>query len=54
MEHLPLSKKEEMIAEHIVDAAFRVHKNLGPGLIEKVYEACFCHELSKQGTPYQR
>jgi len=43
-----------MIAKHIVDAAFKVHKNLGPGLIEKVYEACFCHELSKQGTPYQR
>ncbi len=54
MEHLPLSEKEEMIARHIVDAAFKVHKNLGPGLIEKVYEACFCHELSKQGTPYQR
>jgi GxxExxY protein len=33
---------------------FKVHKNLGPGLIEKVYEACFCHELSKQGTRYQR
>ena len=43
-----------MIAERIVDAAFKVHKNLGPGLIEKVYEACFCHELSKLGTPYQR
>ncbi len=54
MEHLPLSKKEEMIAERIVDTAFKVHKNLGPGLIEKVYEACFCHELSNQGTPYQR
>ncbi len=54
MEHLPLSVKEEMIAKNIVDAAFKVHKNLGPGLIEKVYEACFCHELSKQGTPHQR
>jgi GxxExxY protein len=54
MDHLPLSEKEEMIAKHIVDAAFKVHKNLGPGLIEKVYEACFCHELTKQGVPYQR
>ncbi len=43
-----------MLAKLIVDAAFKVHKNLGPGLIEKVYEACFCHELSKLGTPYQR
>ena len=54
MDHLPLSEKEEMIAKHIVDAAFKVHKNLGPGLVEKIYEACFCHELSKTGTPYQR
>jgi GxxExxY protein len=50
MDHLPLSEKEEMIAKHIVDAAFKVHKNLGAGLIEKVYEACFCHELSKTGN----
>jgi len=54
VEHLPLSDKEEVIAKRIVDAAFKVHKNLGPGLVEKVYEACFCHELSVQGTPYQR
>lgn len=54
MEHLPLSHREEELAKHIVDAAFKVHKNLGPGLIEKVYEACFCHELSKLGIPYQR
>jgi len=54
VEHLPLSVKEEMLAKHIVDAAFKVHKNLGPGLVEKVYEACFCHESSVKGTPYQR
>lgn len=38
----------------IVDAAYTVHKNLGPGLLEKVYEICFCHELSKRGLNYQR
>lgn len=54
MEHLPLSEKEEMIAKQIVDAAFKVHKNLGQGLIEKVYEICFCHELSKLGTHFER
>lgn len=54
MEPLPLTEKEEMITKHIVDAAFKVHKNLERGLIEKVYETCFCHELSKQRTPYQR
>jgi GxxExxY protein len=37
-----------------VDAAFSVHKNLGPGLLEKVYEICFCHELEKRGLAYSR
>ena len=49
-----LSKREESIAEKIVDAAYTVHKILGPGLLEKVYEVCFCHELSKRGLKYQR
>ena len=49
-----LSKKEETIAEKIVDAAFTVHKILGPGLLERVYEVCFCHELSKRGLYNQR
>lgn len=50
----PLSEKEESIAERIVDAAYTVHKKLGPGLLEKVYEICFCRELSKRGLKYQR
>jgi hypothetical protein len=41
---------EERIARKIVDAAYAVHKTLGPGLLEKVYEVCFCHELSKRGV----
>lgn len=52
--YAPLTDKEEAVAKTIVNAAYRVHKELGPGLIEKVYEACFCHELSKQGACYQR
>ena len=54
MKFKPLSKKEESIAKEIVDVAFKVHKNLGPGLLEKVYEVCFCYELSKRGLKYQR
>jgi hypothetical protein len=46
----PLSEREESIAKKIVDAAYAVHKSLGPGLIEKIYEVCFCHELSKRGV----
>ena len=54
MNYKPLSKIEESIAEKIVDAAYTVHKTLGPGLLEKVYEACFCHELSKRGLKNKR
>ena len=54
MKFTTLSRREESIAEKIVDAAFRVHKELGPGLLERVYEVCFCHELSKRGLNNQR
>jgi len=54
MNFKPLSKKEESIAGKIVDAAYTVHKILGPGLLEKVYEVCFCHELSKRGLQNKR
>jgi GxxExxY protein len=43
----------EQVARQVVDAAFAVHKNLGPGLLESVYEVCLCHELSKRGVPFQ-
>ena len=42
------------IGTKIVDAAYTVHKNLGPGLLEKVYEICFCHELTKRGLSWKR
>ena len=45
----PLSKKEENTAKKIVDAAYCIHKELGPGLLERVYEVCFCYELTKSG-----
>src|SRR6185312_2796564 len=49
-----LSEKEEFLAKEIVDAAFKVHKELGPGLLERVYEACFCYELELKEIPYKR
>ncbi len=42
------------MAKKIVDAAYTVHKILGPGLLEKVYEVCFCHEISKHELKYRR
>ncbi|OGW17291.1 MAG: GxxExxY protein [Nitrospinae bacterium RIFCSPLOWO2_12_FULL_45_22] len=50
----PLSEREEEVARKIVDAAYTIHRILGPGLLEKVYEVCFCHELSKRELSYQR
>jgi hypothetical protein len=47
MSFTPLPEKEERIARKIVGAAYAVYKTLGPGLLEKVYEVCFCQELSK-------
>jgi GxxExxY protein len=52
--HVPLPPGTEIIATQIVDAAFTVHKTLGPGLLESVYEVCFCHELKKRGLSVQR
>jgi GxxExxY protein len=48
------SEQEESIAQKIVDAAYAVHNKLGPGLLERVYEVCFCHERSGRGLKYQR
>ncbi len=50
----PLPEELEIIGKKIVDAAYTIHKNLGPGLLEKVYEICFCHELEKRGLHYHR
>jgi len=46
--------QEEFIASQIVDSAIKVHQVLGPGLLEKVYEACFCRELEKRNLEYKR
>ena len=53
-EHVILSEEEEFLGKMIVDAAYKVHLALGPGLLEKVYEICFCHELKKKGISLLR
>ncbi len=49
-----LSEREEFLGKEIVDAAYKVHKELGPGLLERVYEACFCYELELKEIPFKR
>ncbi|MCX7422637.1 MAG: GxxExxY protein [Planctomycetia bacterium] len=50
----PIPERVEWVAKQLVDAAYKVHKALGPGLLESVYESCLCHELTKRGIPFRR
>lgn len=45
---------ENAVARQIVDAAYRVHITLGPGLLESVYEAALAYELEKRGLRVSR
>jgi GxxExxY protein len=45
---------ENAIAREIVDAAFRIHTTLGPGLLESVYETILSYELTRRGLQVAR
>ena len=49
-----ITERTEEIAKIIVNSAYRVHKELGPGLLERVYEVCLAHEISKVGLNVKR
>ena len=42
-------QKQEEIAKQIVDSAIKVHRALGPGLLESAYQACLAYELQERG-----
>jgi len=44
----PLPPEVEKVATAVVDSTYKIHKALGPGLIESVYERCLIHELRKR------
>ena len=48
------SEEIERVAAQIVDAAFKVHTTLGPGLLESVYEECMAFELTRRGFLVER
>jgi GxxExxY protein len=50
----PIPSSTEQAGARLLDAAFEVHRRLGPGLLESVYEICVCHELTKLGIVFQR
>jgi len=45
---------ENPISKEIVDAAFKIHTKLGPGLLESVYEVVLAHELKNRGLLVER
>jgi GxxExxY protein len=49
-----LTPEPEKIGKIVVNSAFTVHKELGPGLLEKVYEACLAYEIRKSGLLVER
>ena len=53
-EYIPIPDELNVITQRIIDGAFKVHKALGPGLLESVYEICLCHELQKSGLKVKR
>lgn len=50
--HEEIQKELDDLAKAVVDAAFRVHVTLGPGLLESAYQACLEIELKKRGVAF--
>ena len=47
--HVPIPPETERIGQAVLNAAFTVHSDLGPGLLESVYEACCAYVLRQRG-----
>lgn len=54
MKYAPISDEIEQIANKVFNCGLRVHKTLGAGLLESVYEVCLAHELDKLGLKVER
>ena len=49
-----LSEREEFLAKTVVNIAYNIHKQMGPGLLESVYEKCFSYELINNHLAFER
>jgi len=52
--HREKNKMPDELTEKIIGAAIEVHRELGPGLLESIYEEALCYEFELQGIKYQR
>ena len=46
--------KLDELTEIIIGLAIKIHRNLGPGLLESVYQAALAYELQKAGIPFEQ
>jgi GxxExxY protein len=54
MSELQEASRLNFLTNKIIEVAIRVHKHLGPGLLESTYESCLAHDLSKQKLRIER
>lgn len=47
-------KDVDELSKELVDCFFKIHKTLGPGYLEQIYEDCLAIELEKRGIDFQR
>lgn len=48
------TQEQDILAKRFLDCAFFVHKELGPGLLEKTYEECLACVLEKENIPFKQ
>ena len=53
-DYAPIPQRLDQISAAVVDSGMKVHKALGPGLLESVYEQCLAYELSERGFSVRR
>lgn len=50
----PFSEEDDPLTYKVIGAAIQVHRTLGPGLLESVYEECLSYELAKRSITFER